>query len=152
MGDQQTGKQLYHRSSPTGVKVLSPMLGFPAWSGNGRRSHQRVWLWRPARFNCRTSIGLVETKTPLFEGTHKYLCAPGPRGKKQWPHRRVGQTYLLVLEDLLQRKEAAVAHCGDKGSGSSSSGKYSLPWTLTEAAISPAKRPVGSIAKSPQAK
>ena len=27
MGDSQTGKHLYHRSPPTGVKVLSPMSG-----------------------------------------------------------------------------------------------------------------------------
>ena len=41
-------------------------------------------------------------ETPLLEGTHKVLCAPGPRGKEQWPHRRLNQTYLLVLEGLLQ--------------------------------------------------
>ena len=37
-GDSQTGDQLYHRSPPTVVKVLSPTSGFPTWgSGNGRR-------------------------------------------------------------------------------------------------------------------
>ena len=36
-------------------------------------------------------------------------------------------TYLLVLEGLLQRQGvAAVAHRGDKDTGSRSSGKYSL--------------------------
>ena len=35
-----------------------------------------------------------------------------------------GQTYLLVLEGLLQRRGAAVAHCRDKDTGSSTSGKY----------------------------
>ena len=35
----QTGEHLYHRSPPTGVKVLSPTSGFPTWgSGNGRRN------------------------------------------------------------------------------------------------------------------
>ena len=39
VGDPQTGKQLYHRGSPTGVRVLSPTLGSPAWGpGIGRRS------------------------------------------------------------------------------------------------------------------
>ena len=51
----QTGEQLYHRSPPTGVNVLSPMSGFPTWgSGNRRRNSQRIWLWRLTGFDCRT--------------------------------------------------------------------------------------------------
>ena len=47
VGDPQTGKQLYHRGSHTGVRVLSPPLGSPAWGpGIGRRSPQSIWLWR----------------------------------------------------------------------------------------------------------
>ena len=135
----QTGEQLYHRSSPTRVKVLSPTLGFSAWgSGNRRRSPQRIQLWRPMGFDGRTSTGLGETETPLLEGTHKVLCAREPRGKEQWPHRRLNETYLLVLEGLLQRRGAAVAHGRDKDTGSSSSGKYSLAWDLPQATISPA--------------
>ena len=39
VGDSQTGEHLYHRSSPTGVKVLSPTSGFPTrGSGNRRRN------------------------------------------------------------------------------------------------------------------
>ena len=30
----------------------------------------------------------------LFEGTKKTLYAPGPRRKKQWPHKRLTQTCL----------------------------------------------------------
>ena len=153
VGDSQTGENLYHRSLPTGVKVLSPMSGFPTWgSGNGRRNTQRIGLWRPAGFDSETSTGLEETETPLLEGTHKVLCAPGPRGKEQWPHRRLNQTYLPGLESLLQRREVAVAHHGDKDTGSSSSGKYSLTWALLESAISPTKEPVGCSAGSCQAK
>ena len=92
MCDPQTGKQSYHRSSPTGGKVLSPE------SSNGKRSHQRVRLWRPVGFDCRTTTGLEETGTSLLKGTCKFLSAPGPMGKKQWSHKRLGQTYLLVLE------------------------------------------------------
>ena len=141
MGDSQTGEQLYHRSPPIGVKVLSPTSGFPTWgSGNGRRNSQRIWLWSLAGFDCRTSRGLGETETPLLEGTHKVLCTSGPMGKEQWPHRRLNQTYLLVLEVLLQRWGVAVSHRGDKDTDNRSSGKYSLAWALPESAITPTKR------------
>ena len=42
-----------------------------------------------------------KTETPLLEGTNKTLYAPGPRGRSSDPHRRLNQTYLLVLECLL---------------------------------------------------
>ena len=51
-----------------------------------------------------------------MESAHKILCAPGPRGKEQRPpspNRRLNLTYLLVLEGLLQRGGAAVAHLRD---------------------------------------
>ena len=41
-------------------------------------------------------------------------------------HKRLGQTYLPVLEGFLQRQGAAVADCRDKETGSGSSGEYSL--------------------------
>ena len=120
----QTGEQLYHRSSPTGVRVLSLPSGFPTWgSRNGRRNSQRIRLWRLVGFDCRTLTGQGETDTPLLEGTHKVMCASGPKRKERWPHGRLNQTYLLVLEGLLQRQGVAVAHHGDKGTGSRSSGK-----------------------------
>ena len=61
-----------------------------------------------------------------LEGTHKVVSASEPREKEQRPHRRRNQTYLLVLEGLLQRQGVAVSHCEDKDTGSRSSGKYSL--------------------------
>ena len=129
------------------------MSGFPTWkSGNGKRNSQRFRLLRLVGFDCRTSTGLQETKTPLLEGIHKVVCASGPRVKEEWPHRRQNQTYLLVLEGLLQRQGVGVAHCGDKDTGSRSSGKYSLAWALTESTISPTKEPVSSSAGLPQAK
>ena len=127
--------------------------GFPTWeSGNRRGNSQRIRLWRLAGFDCRTSTGLGETETPLLEGTHKVVCTSGPRGKEEWPHRRLNQTSLLVLGGLLQRRGVAVAHCEDKDTGSISSGKYSLAWALPESAIIPTKEPVTSSAGSPQAK
>ena len=150
MGDSQTGEHLYHRSPPTGVKVLSPTSGFPTWgSGNKRGNSQRIKLWKPVGFDCRTSTGLGETETPLLEGTHN---VSGPRGKEQWPHRRLNQTYLLELEGLLQRQGVAVAHHRDKDTGRRSPGKYSLAWALPESAVSPTKGPVVSRTGSPQAK
>ena len=44
-----------------------------------------------------------ETETPLLEGTHKVVCASGLSGRTSDPHRRLNQTYLLVLEGRLQR-------------------------------------------------
>ena len=58
------------------------------------------------------------------------------QGVKQWPHKRQGQDYLLLLEDPLWRWEAALAHCGDKDTGSDSSGEYSFAWALLETTIS----------------
>ena len=148
VGDWQTGKQLYHRSSPPGVRVLSPLSGFPTWgSSNGRRNSQRIRLWRLVGFDCR-----ISTETPLLEGTHKVVCTSGPKGKEQWPHKRLNQTYLLVWEGLLQRWGVAVANHRDKDTGSRSSGKYSLAWALLESAISPTKERIASNAGLPQAK
>ena len=48
------------------------------------------------------------------------------QGKEQLSRGRLNQTYLLVLEGLLQSRGVAVAHCEDKDTGSRSSGKYSL--------------------------
>ena len=73
-------------------------------------------------------------------GGHKQssVCI-GTQGKEQWPRGRRNQTYLLVLEGLLQRRGVALFHHGDKDTGSRSSGKYSLAWALPESVISPTK-------------
>ena len=153
VGDSPTGEHLYHRSPPTGVKVLSPTSGFPTWgSGKRRRNSQRIRLSRLEGFDYRTLTRLGETETPLLEGTHKVVCTSGPRGKEQWPHRRLNQTYLLVLDGLLQRSGTTVTHCGDKDTGCRSSGKYTLAWALPESAISPTKEPMSSGAGLPPAK
>ena len=91
--------------------------------------------------DCRTSTGLGETETLHLEGTHKVVCASGPGGRSSDPGGRLNQTYLLVLEGLLQRRGLALFHCGDKDTGSGGSGKYSLACALPESAISPTKQP-----------
>ena len=78
-------------------------------------------------------------------------------GKKQWPHKSLGQTYQLVLERLLWRWGAAMAHYRDKDDGSSSSVEYSLVWALLEVTVfsirpGQTQQPVGSCAGKPQAK
>ena len=57
--------------------------------------------------------------------TQSSVCV-GTQGKEQWPHRRLNQTYLLVLEGLLQRQEAAVAHQGTRTLAAEVVG--STPW------------------------
>ena len=52
-------------------------------------------------FDYRPSRGLREIETPVLEDTYKILCTPRPRGDKHWPHRRLKQNFLLVLEGLL---------------------------------------------------
>ena len=122
-------------------KFWAPTSGFPAQgSGKGTGNTQGIRLWRPAGFDCRTSTGLGETDS-TFGGHKQILCTPGPKGKKQWPHGRLNQTYLLVLEGLLWRRGLAVAHCGDRGTGSSSPGRCPLVWALLEFTISPTIEP-----------
>ena len=75
--------------------------------------------------------------------------------KKQWPHKSLGQTYLLVLEGLLQSWK--VDYCGDGDIGSGDPGKCSLRYALFETTIfssrpGPAQQRVGSSAITPQAK
>ena len=57
--------------------------------------------------------------------TQSSVCI-GTQGKEQWPHRRLNQTYLLVLEGLLQRQRAAVAHQGTRTLAAEVLG--STPW------------------------
>ena len=72
MNYPQTGKALYHRSFPTGLKLLSPMSEFSAWgSGNRRRSPERTCLCLPVGFDHRNSTGLGETETLVLKDAHK---------------------------------------------------------------------------------
>ena len=76
-------------------------------------------------FDCRTLTGLGETKTPLLEGTHKVVCASGPRGRSVT--RGETETDLPAsVEGSPAEVGMAVAHPEDKDTGSRSSGKYSL--------------------------
>ena len=70
-----------------------PHTDFPTWgSGKGTESPRGIWLWRPVGFEYTTSTGLGKEKL-----TNKTLCAPGPRRREQWPHKRLSQICLWVF-------------------------------------------------------
>ena len=75
--------------------------------------------------DCRTSTGLGETEIPLLEGTQKVVCALGPRGRISDPQETEADLPASVGGSPAE-SGAAVAHRGDKDTGSRSSGKYSL--------------------------
>ena len=50
-----------------------------------RRNSKRMRLWRLVGFDCRILTGLGETGTALLEGTHKVVCASGPRERSSDP-------------------------------------------------------------------
>ena len=125
--DSQAKEQQYQRNSPTIVKVLNPMPGFPACGSDKETGNpQGSWPWRSEEFDYKTSTGLWEIETLVLKGMNKILHAPSFRGKEQWPQFWFNQNYLLVLESLLWRDESARAHHRDGGTGSSSLGKSSL--------------------------
>ena len=66
---------------------------------------------------ARTYTGLGNR---LLEGTNRTLCAPGPRRKEQWPHKRRTQTCLWVSKSLQQRWGSVVACCRVGGTECSS--------------------------------
>ena len=70
------------------------------------------------RAECKSYTGLREKIDCTLGRCAQGLICTGP-GKKQCLHRSLGQTYLLVLEGLLGRLGAAVAHPGymDTGGG-----------------------------------
>ena len=70
--------------------------------------------------------------------------------KEQWPQERLNQTYMLVLEGLLQRRGGGpVAHRGDKDTGSRSSPQCEPSQSLS---LAHQRAQVGSSVGFPQAK
>ena len=83
------------------MRVLSPTSDFPAWGSGIGRSPMSIGLWRPTGLECRNSTGPGETEIILWEDAHKVSCVLGTMAK-QWLHRILGETYLWVLEGLLE--------------------------------------------------
>ena len=146
-------QRFIHRSEDSEPNVWLPSLG--------------VWHWEE---ELPEYLALKATRTwsPAIHRTggkqkyHSWRVHTGPHvhhnpRKKQGVHRRLGQTYLLVLESLLGSCGVAVAHCGDRDTGGSGSGEYLLVWDFLEAAIfsprpGPTQQPIGPSAGTPQAK
>ena len=79
-------------------------------------------LWRNMIYQSySTGLGIR-----LLEGTNKTLCAPGPRRKEQWPHRRLSQTCLWVSRSLQRRRGLTVACRGIRGTEYNSPGPSSF--------------------------
>ena len=98
MGEPQTEKQLYY-SSPTGVKVISPTSGTPAWgSGNWNLKQKTLetFLWKPEGFvtgipqDCGGSGGGGGGNSTLGESTQDLMHTKTQR-KSQWPKKRLDQ-------------------------------------------------------------
>ena len=53
------------------------------------------------------------TRNCTLRGHTQGLVCTRTQGKKQWPHKGLGQTYLLVLEGLSGRRGVVVAHYRD---------------------------------------
>ena len=68
-----------------GIKPRSPALWEKQWGNN--------WGYR------------------LLEGTNRPLCAPGPRRREQWPHKRLTKTCLWVSRSLRWRHGSVVVCC-----------------------------------------
>ena len=103
MGDSQTGEHLCHRSPPSGVRFWAPQqvpnLGIwqqeEEFLENETLKASGIWLQDFDRtWGNRDST--------LGGNTLSSVCI-GTQGKEQWPQGRLNQTYLLVLEGLLQR-------------------------------------------------
>ena len=99
-------------------------------------------------------VGNEETETPLLEGKNKILCAPRPRGKEQWSHRRLNQTCLPACSCWR-------VSCGGVGQQWLAMGTGVLAAALLEgaawqgplkAAINTTIQPAGPRAGLPQAK
>ena len=95
-----TPQKSTHWSEGSEPHVRLPNLGVQHWeeefTENQTWKASGIWL---QDFN-RTGGNRDST----LGGCTQSSSASGPSGKEQWSHRRLNQTYLLVLEGLLQRR------------------------------------------------
>ena len=104
----------YIRGSPTGMSILNPMSGSPAPGSGFRRGSPQSMLRSYATYVKELhKTGGGGAGTLLLEGAHRIPCPLCPRAK-QGPHENLGQTCLWVLEGILGKQGAAVAHCGGR--------------------------------------
>ena len=122
------------------VIILNSALSLVTyWSGDWKREWNEMKLsirtmWSLATLFCsnNTVLSLLnnaplrtqefvhwQSNKPL-EGTNKTLCAPEPRKKEQWPHKRLTQTCPWVSRSIQQRHGLVVACCRVGGTECSS--------------------------------
>ena len=122
--------------------VFNAAKGFPTWGVQQREEEFLENQTLKATGIWLQDLDRTGGKRDSTLGGHTQSSVRiGIQGKEQWPQGRLNQTYLLVLGGLLQRQGVAVAHHGDKDTGSRSSGKYSLAWALPDSSISLTKEP-----------
>ena len=103
-------KKSTHWSEGSELQVRLCNLGVRQWEEefleNQTLKASEIWLQDFGRTGGNTDSTLGgHTKSSVHIGT---------QGKQQWPHRKMNQTYLLVLEGLPQRQGTAVAHQGTR--------------------------------------
>lgn len=93
--DSQSGKQLYHKISPTGVKVQrTPLWASSAWEiWQQVEMTQNIWLEGLAMCACRNYTRLGERLCSWRAYTRPMYTKT--QGMKQGAHKRLGQTYWL---------------------------------------------------------
>ena len=98
-----------------------------------RRSPRRIWCWRTAGQEGRSSEGLGETETLLLvSSTHGFMYTGSQ--VKQGIYENLGQIYMEDLEGLLRKQGVAMAHCG-QNIGGRGPRKKSLVWAPLEATM-----------------
>ena len=100
-GGPPTGEQLHQRRSHAIAKVLGPTTGFQTWD-----LAKGLGVPRESDFECQWDLIIKlpqDWGNRLLEGKDKTICAPGPRRKEQWPHKRLSQTSLWVFGSLQHR-------------------------------------------------
>ena len=95
-----------------------------------------VWHWEgepPVPLALKARRAWLKELSPWR--VHTSSCVHRDPGEKQWLHRSLGQTDLLVFEGPLGRQGLVAAHCGDNNTGGGGTREYSLTWALLEMAI-----------------
>ena len=90
MGSPQPGKERYHRDSPTGVRVLSPMS-----NPHAKSPHLGIWHWEkesPEHLALKASGACVQelygtggSRDPILERYTQAFMYTGSQGKAETP-------------------------------------------------------------------
>ena len=121
----QIKSHTHHELENNNIKDVLPLL-WRFWTPcqvSQLEEPQGIWPWSPGGLDYRISTGLGETETLVLESTNKALLEPRPKGKEQWPCRRLNRNYLLPLKGLLWRHGSPGAPHRDGGTGSSRPGR-----------------------------